>query len=571
MTSPVDVDPDRTYQDIYARLVDLCERRSRALRGRAPVRDGGLHHADRGRPAPTPQLADLYYGPVRDVLAPGTPAAHRPDHHQLRPADRPGAHPRRRLHRGALQEPGELRPPPGTGRPQALHHLSATHSPSTRMPPMWCSPAATRQSKRCATASTTCPAAAGDQPAERPHRHGGLARRAPGAAPRADPRHPARSRSPGCAALPAAARTRRGQPPPPHPTAGAASPETCCSAPPSSPAPTTSPGPTSPRPAGTSSATPPQPSRRSWSSTTPSPPPALLPAGARADPDDPAARRRARGQAGALVRHRPHRRPGHLRCQTRPRRRRGPPVTLVREAAGLRHRATHPHRRAARPRQPSCDPARTSAPASPRPAPWRPARSGSRTTFADWADDAAQPELADQFRSRMAAWRALHVSTTRLAEVEKRRSPLLLAQQSEMVIGLRSPFPTRLSDRELHDLNHATHELTVTLGRTLRHEALDTRNIVALDTKDVGLPKAAAHDQHRMGLHRSLPAPGRPPRAPRTTRTGRPRPRARAAPHARSRRPSSANHPRFARCRHRSPAARSPQERHPCPGRRPSL
>ena len=26
MTTPVDIDPLRTYQDIYARLVDLCER-----------------------------------------------------------------------------------------------------------------------------------------------------------------------------------------------------------------------------------------------------------------------------------------------------------------------------------------------------------------------------------------------------------------------------------------------------------------------------------------------------------------------------------------------------------------
>ena len=112
------------------------------------------------------------------------------------------------------------------------------------------------------------------------------------------------------------------------------------------------------------------------------------------------------------------------------------------------------------------------------------------TTFARWADTADQPALAEQFRSRTAGWRALHVSTTRLAEVEKRRSPLLLAQQSEMVIGLRSPFPGRLSERELHDLNAATHELTVTAGRTLRREALQAHNIVALDTEAIALPKA---------------------------------------------------------------------------------
>lgn len=101
-------------------------------------------------------------------------------------------------------------------------------------------------------------------------------------------------------------------------------------------------------------------------------------------------------------------------------------------------------------------------------------------TFAGWAHEAADPALEDQFRSRIPAWRALHVSTTRLAEVEKRRSPLLLAQQSEMAMRLRSPFPSRLTIRELRDLNEATQEITVTLGRALRHESLGSRNIMAL-------------------------------------------------------------------------------------------
>ena len=52
------------------------------------------------------------------------------------------------------------------------------------------------------------------------------------------------------------------------------------------------------------------------------------------------------------------------------------------------------------------------------------------------------------------------------------------------------PFPGRLSDLELHDLNAATHELTVTVGRTLRREALQAHNIVALDTEAIGLPQA---------------------------------------------------------------------------------
>ena len=112
--------------------------------------------------------------------------------------------------------------------------------------------------------------------------------------------------------------------------------------------------------------------------------------------------------------------------------------------------------------------------------------------FAGWADHAAQPDLAEQFRSRIPAFRELHTSTTRLAEVEKRRSPLLLAQQSEMVIALRSPTTgtARLTAEELRDLDRATHELTVTFGRTLRHEAIGSHNIVALDAETLGLPTA---------------------------------------------------------------------------------
>ena len=111
------------------------------------------------------------------------------------------------------------------------------------------------------------------------------------------------------------------------------------------------------------------------------------------------------------------------------------------------------------------------------------------TAFATAADRANEHALAEQFRTRIPAWRTLHVSTTRLAEVQKRRSPLLLAQQSEMVIALRSPTADRLTAADLRDLNRATHELTVTLGRALRHEALETHNIVALDSEHIGLPR----------------------------------------------------------------------------------
>ena len=48
--------------------------------------------------------------------------------------------------------------------------------------------------------------------------------------------------------------------------------------------------------------------------------------------------------------------------------------------------------------------------------------------FAHWAEnEAGDSQLANQFRSRVPAFRALHISTARMAEVEQRRSPLLLA------------------------------------------------------------------------------------------------------------------------------------------------
>jgi len=109
--------------------------------------------------------------------------------------------------------------------------------------------------------------------------------------------------------------------------------------------------------------------------------------------------------------------------------------------------------------------------------------------FATWAET-ADPALAEQLRSRVPAWRALHMSTTRLTEIERRHSPLLLAQQSEMVIRLRSPFPHRLSEPELRDLNEATHEVAVTVGRTLNREAQRSQNIVRLEYDDTGLPNS---------------------------------------------------------------------------------
>lgn len=69
MNSPVDVDRERTYQDIYARLVDLCEREAE-LSGNAHLcvmeAFNTLAEVDLRPPADLPHL---FYGRVHDVLA----------------------------------------------------------------------------------------------------------------------------------------------------------------------------------------------------------------------------------------------------------------------------------------------------------------------------------------------------------------------------------------------------------------------------------------------------------------------------------------------------------------------
>lgn len=112
-------------------------------------------------------------------------------------------------------------------------------------------------------------------------------------------------------------------------------------------------------------------------------------------------------------------------------------------------------------------------------------------TFARWAEryGAQGATLAEAFRSRVPAYQELHRSTLRLTEVEPRRSPLILAQQSELVTQLRALRPDGLSLTGLVELNQATHELTVTTGKALRVEGMHRKNILTLVSRDVGLPE----------------------------------------------------------------------------------
>ena len=68
MTTRVDVDPLRSYHDIYARLVDLCERDHELPQdAHLCVMEAFTTLTEVDLRLPT-QLPDLHYGPVCDVL-----------------------------------------------------------------------------------------------------------------------------------------------------------------------------------------------------------------------------------------------------------------------------------------------------------------------------------------------------------------------------------------------------------------------------------------------------------------------------------------------------------------------
>jgi hypothetical protein len=109
--------------------------------------------------------------------------------------------------------------------------------------------------------------------------------------------------------------------------------------------------------------------------------------------------------------------------------------------------------------------------------------------------------LAEGFRARIPAYRDLHQSTLRLVEVEPRRSPLVLAQQSEMVMQLRAVRPERLTRRGLVDLSEATHEVAITLGSALRREGMQRKNILTLESRGMGLPEPRPITNRHRGFH----------------------------------------------------------------------
>jgi len=99
-----------------------------------------------------------------------------------------------------------------------------------------------------------------------------------------------------------------------------------------------------------------------------------------------------------------------------------------------------------------------------------------------------EQDLVEQFRARIPAYQALHASTARLVEFERRSSPLALAQQSEMVTQLRVFGALPMRKPSLIALNEATHEVAVNLGKALRREGLQHKNIRSLQSRGEDLP-----------------------------------------------------------------------------------
>src|SRR3954452_12775902 len=98
--------------------------------------------------------------------------------------------------------------------------------------------------------------------------------------------------------------------------------------------------------------------------------------------------------------------------------------------------------------------------------------------FAGWSDRAGEPDLAASFRARIPLYVELHRSPVRLVELVPTRSPLVVAQQSEMIQQLHVLARSTLAAHTLHDLDRATGDLSVNVGKTLRREGIRRRHLL---------------------------------------------------------------------------------------------
>jgi hypothetical protein len=136
--------------------------------------------------------------------------------------------------------------------------------------------------------------------------------------------------------------------------------------------------------------------------------------------------------------------------------------------------------------------------------------------FAEWAARADAPDLADRFSRRIDRYADLDRAMKRLIEKRPIRSPHVVAQQSEMVQQLGRHIGCRPSPFLIEALDEATHRVAVNVGKSLRPESMQRRNILVFDD-DSGLPRPITSTRERFYVAcRRLaeePALSRTPRA----------------------------------------------------------
>lgn len=68
MTTPIDIDPVRSYHGVYARLVDLCERQAELSDESHLCVMEAFNEAADIELGPPAGLPNIYYGPVEEIM-----------------------------------------------------------------------------------------------------------------------------------------------------------------------------------------------------------------------------------------------------------------------------------------------------------------------------------------------------------------------------------------------------------------------------------------------------------------------------------------------------------------------
>jgi len=122
------------------------------------------------------------------------------------------------------------------------------------------------------------------------------------------------------------------------------------------------------------------------------------------------------------------------------------------------------------------------------------------------AREQGHPDFAASLHGKIALFRDLHASTTRLVDAVPDRSNLVLIQQAEMATGLRVLRPEKLTTAQWSELDEATRLVSLHLGRALRREGLSGRRLLTLVERGRGLPVPAPISSSRHPFHQACSA-----------------------------------------------------------------